>query len=193
MELFEISRSDSACRSPNVELVPAPITLRADGRLFATMTLFATFAVTFAKPKDETAIAVPVVLAIGFATVPLFVMSKLPCPLPLTTPMIACVPIRFAALLPATRFPVIARSPSASRGPEDAGRSRGVPVAALRHDARGAREVRHDVVRDGRPRDVRDRRRGAERDEANARALRVRRRRAARDRVARDVCVEIVR
>src|SRR6185295_10079506 len=92
---------------PKVELVPAPMPLAA-AWLFATMTLLLMSAVTLALPRDDSAITVPIELPSGLRAVPLFRMLKLPCPLPLTTARIACVPRRFAALKPDTRLPVIA-------------------------------------------------------------------------------------
>src|SRR5215471_5349061 len=92
---------------PKVELVPAPMPWAAKV-LLATMTLLLTSAVTFAWPNEESAIALPVVFVIGLATVPLLEMLKLPCPLPLTTARMPWLPIRFAALAPATWLPVIA-------------------------------------------------------------------------------------
>ena len=75
----------------SVALVPAPIPC-APAWLLATILLLLIVAVTFANPNDPTEIAVPIELVIGLATVPLFEMSKLPWPRPLTAVTIAKVP-----------------------------------------------------------------------------------------------------
>ena len=84
---------------PNV--TPVPPLIPPDAKvLFGAKMLLAVFTVAVVLPFVPTPMAIPAMLASGAASVPLPVISKLPCPLPLVVTRIALVPIFTAALSP---------------------------------------------------------------------------------------------
>src|ERR1700720_396041 len=108
---------------PKVTPVPPPMPFEA-AVLLATITLLFTVKVEVVSPLPRRRMAVPCMLVIGFATVPLVETSKFAWPLPATEAVMALPFISLAGLCPLTWLPVIEMTlpvpgvPNVPAGPE---------------------------------------------------------------------------